>query len=298
MRNRSIKWSAWCLALALVQVHAQDAKPGTPAKPAVAEVDDGLPLGGEFAKLPWQRGPVTGPVGDRAQLAIPSGTGLLPEASGTRFLELTGNLPEPGHTVLVHGDWWAVFAFRESGYIKDDEKLDADVLLKSLRDNDKDANDERRKRGIAEIYTDGWAVPPHYDAASKQLEWGLRLHSSSNPKPVVNYTMRILGRHGYESVVLVTDEQTLERDVKQLREMLATGFRFHGGERYDEFKPGDHVAEFGLGALVVGGAAAAAVKGGWFKGLLAALAAGWKLVAAAVVALFAGIGRLFKRKTG
>ena len=55
------------------------------------------------------------------------------------------------------------------------------------------------------------------------------------------------------------------------------------------------MAEFGLGALVLGGAAAAAVKAGWFKGLLVALAAGWKLVAAAAVAVFASIGKLFKR---
>lgn len=284
---------AWALAMVLACGCCGAMAQGSGA--AGAQPADDLPLGGEFAKLPWQRGPATGPVGERAQLEIPKASGLLPEASGARFLELTGNLPEPGHTVLVRGDWWAVFSFQESGYIKDDEKLDADALLKSLRDTDREANEQRRKRGIAEIYTDGWAVPPHYDTASKQLEWGLRLHSSSNPKPVVNYTMRILGRHGYESVVLVTDEQTLERDVKELRAMLASGFRFNGGERYDEFKPGDHVAEFGLGALVLGGAAAAAVKGGWFKGLLAALAAGWKLVAAGVVALFAGIGKLFRR---
>jgi uncharacterized membrane-anchored protein len=83
--------------------------------------------------------------------------------------------------------------------------------------------------------------------------------------------------------------------VQDLHDVLA-GFDFNAGESYGEFRPGDHVAEFGLGALVLGGAAAAAVKAGWFKGLLAALAAGWKLVAAAVAAVFAGIGKLFKRK--
>ena len=190
------------------------------------------------------------------------------------------------------------FAFVQSGYVKDDEKLDADALLLSLREGDQAANEERRKRGMDELFTDGWVVKPHYDSTTKQLEWGLRLHSSSDSTPIVNYTMRILGRHGYESVVLVTDEPSLEHDVKELRGMLASGFRFNAGERYDEFKPGDHLAEFGLGALVVGGVAAAAVKGGWFKGLLAALVAGWKLVAMAVVGLFAGARKLFKRSGG
>ena len=49
---------------------------------------------------------------------------------------------------------------------------------------------------------------------------------------------------------------------------------------------------------MLGGAAAAAVKAGWFKGLLAALVAGWKLVAAAAVAGLAAIKRFFSRATG
>ncbi len=279
--------------------NACSAKTNAADAPAeAAEAAEDLTRHGDFAQLPWQRGPASGRVGDKAQLGIPKAASLLPEANGAKFLELTGNLPESGQTVLVKDNWWATFAFVESGYIKDDEKLDADALLKRLRDGDRASNEERRKLGIDELFTDGWAVPPHYDQASKQLEWGVRLHSSSSPRPVVNYTMRILGRHGYESVTLVTDEETLDHDVQELRGMLASSFRFNAGERYDEFKPGDHIAEFGLGALVLGGAAAAAVKGGWFKGLLAALAAGWKLAAAAVVALFAGIRKLFSRKAG
>ena len=74
------------------------------------------------------------------------------------------------------------------------------------------------------------------------------------------------------------------------------GFAFNGGESYAEFKPGDHVAEIGLGALVLGGAAAAAVKSGWWKSLLAFLAAGWKLIAGIAVAAVAGIGKLLGRK--
>lgn len=245
----------------------------------------------EFAKLPWQRGPAAAAVGPKATLNIPDQTGLLPESSGGRFLELTGNLPESGTTVLVKNNWWATFSFSESGYVKDDEKLDADGLLSALKKAQDDANAERRKRGMDELFTDGWAVPPHYDPSTRYLEWGLKLHSAKNPEPVINYTMRLLGRRGYESVVLVTTADALEHDVQELRSILKE-FSFNDGERYSEFKAGDHVAEFGLGALVLGGAAAAAVKAGWFKGLLAALVAGWKLVAAVVVAALAGLKRL------
>lgn len=113
---------------------------------------------------------------------------------------------------------------------------------------------------------------------------------------MINYTVRMLGRKGYEAVTLVSSPERLDRDVAEFKQALAS-FDFLPGEKYSEFKPGDHVAEFGLAALVAGGAAAAASKGGLWKGLLAALAAGWKFLAAGVIALLAGIGKLFGRKS-
>jgi uncharacterized membrane-anchored protein len=253
-------------------------------------------VGAEMKKLPWQVGPGTGDVGSRSKIDIPDGARLLPESSGSRFLELTGNLPEQGDTVLIRKGWWATLSFDDSGYVKDDEKLDADALLASMRKNEEAANDERKKRGMPTLTNEGWIVPPHYDPATRYLEWGVRLRASDSPQPVVNYTMRLLSRHGSETVILVTSPETLQADVADLHQVLG-GYKFNAGETYAEFRPGDHVAEFGLGALVLGGAAAAAVKAGWFKGLLVALAAAWKLVAAGVVAAFAGLKRLFGRKS-
>ena len=59
----------------------------------------------EMKKLPWQEGPANGAVGSRSTLQIPEGASMLPESSGSRFLELTGNLPEQGNTVLVRDHW-------------------------------------------------------------------------------------------------------------------------------------------------------------------------------------------------
>ena len=282
-----MNWRATACALAA-------ALAATMAATAHAAEED---IGAEMRKLPWQEGPATGDVGTRSKIQIPDGARLLPESSGSRFLELTGNLPEPGDTVLVHNHWWATLSFSDSGYVKDDEKLDPDALLKALRENDEASNKERTKRGMATLTNEGWIVPPHYDPSTKFLEYGLRLRASDSPQPVVNYTMRLLSRRGYETVILVTSPETMDADVKDLRAMLTSGFQFNAGETYGEFKPGDHVAEFGLGALVLGGAAAAAVKAGWFKGLIALLAAGWKVVVAGVVAVGAGIKRLFTRSS-
>ncbi len=286
MSNQIWRASACALAAALAFSVA------VPALAADSETD----VRSEMAKLPWQEGPGTGDVGSHSKIEIPAGARLLPESSGSRFLELTGNLPEPGDTVLIRDHWWATLSFADSGYVKDDDKLNPDELLATLRKNDEESNQERTKRGMATLTIDGWIVPPHYDPTTKYLEYGLRLRASDSPKAVVNYTMRLLSRRGYETVTLVTSPETLDQDVKDLHEVLG-GYKFNPGETYSEFRAGDHVAEFGLGALVLGGAAAAAVKAGWFKGILVALAAAWKLVAAAVVAGFAAIKRLFGRSS-
>src|SRR5258706_10892932 len=124
----------------------------------------------EMGKLPWQKGPSGGAVGNKASVVVPSDSALLPETSGARFLELTGNIPEPGNTIIVSGDWWAALSFNPTGYIKDDEKLDPDALLASLKDHDVPSNEHRQKLGIPLLYTHGWAVPPHYDPETKYLE--------------------------------------------------------------------------------------------------------------------------------
>ena len=95
--------------------------------------------------------------------------------------------------------------------------------------------------------------------------------------------------------MLVSSPRTMDADVRALKVVLK-GFNFNNGEKYAEFKPGDHIAEFGLGALVVGGAAAVAAKTGLWKIVLAFLAASWKLVAVAAVSVVAFVSKLFKKK--
>ncbi len=240
--------------------------------------------------LQWQNGPGTGAVADKATIKLNEGLSFLDESNSNKFLELTGNLPSPGYNILATNDWFAAFSFNSSGYVKDDEKIDADALLKQIQESDGPANVERRKLGFPELFTDGWYVPPHYDVATKRLEWGLRLRTNNGP--TINYTVRILGRTGYQSAVLVSSPERLDADVRAFKVALQ-GFNFNTGERYSEFKQGDRVAEFGLAALVAGGAAAVAVKTGLWKGLAVFFAAFWKLILGAGIAVLAGLGKLF-----
>ena len=245
--------------------------------------------------LNWQKDG-SGAIASKAVVKVPEGYAFLGESDTSRFLELAGNPPRPDHYLIAPKslDWFAIFSFDDSGYVKDDEKIDSAELLKKLRSSDEAGNKERKRLGMSAIYTDGWAVEPHYDTQTKRLEWGLRLRDEGG-RPVVNYTSRILGRSGVMEATLVADPDTLTSDVAQFQKVL-TGFEYNSGQKYSEFKQGDKVAAFGLAALVLGGAAAVATKKGFWAVLGGFFAAGWKFIIAGAVALFAGIGKIFSRK--
>lgn len=250
----------------------------------------------EFGKLAWQRGPMEARIGDKATIAVPEGFVFLDAANTRRFLELNGNPPRDGHYMFASGDgnWWSVFTFTPSGYVKDDEKIDADALLKSLKDADEPGNAERKRLGMEAIYTDGWQVPPHYDTQSRRLEWAVRARTAGGER-VANYTTRLLGRSGVMSATLVTDPNELATHSEQFKVALQ-GFNYVAGERYSEFKSGDKIAQYGLAALIVGGAAAIATKKGFWAAIVAFFAAFWKLIAGVAVVALAGLGKIFGRK--
>lgn len=250
----------------------------------------------ELGKLSWVNGPAKGEIGTKANIQIPKDYVFLGERDTRRFIELMGNPPSDNHYLIAPKslNWFAVFSFKESGYVKDDEKIDADALLKQMKENDGPSNEQRKKLGMQLLYTDGWQVAPHYDSQTKRLEWGMRLRSGDGQMNV-NYTSRILGRSGVMSAVLVSDVATLEQDTLDFKNALGK-FTYNSGETYAEFKQGDKVAEYGLAALILGGAAAVATKKGLWAVLGGFFAAFWKVLAAAAVAAVAGIGSIFKKK--
>lgn len=246
--------------------------------------------------LNWHVGPRVEQVVGRAKLATPNEDILfLDSADAMKFLQINGNPPAPGHNIVVSqsNKWWAAFSFDPIGYVKDDEKIDAAKLMKRLQESDGPANEERKRLGLSPITTEGWYVWPHYDPQSRRLEWGLKL--SSDGETVLNYTIRILGRSGVINATLVSTPDALDKDVVSLKEVLE-GLEFNPGERYAEFKEGDHVAEYGLAALIVGGAAAAATKKGFLGGIGAFFVAAWKLMLGLVVAVLAGLRGLLKKR--
>lgn len=257
---------------------------------------EGQDRGAQIGALDWHTGPKTEAIAGKATLNTPDSDTLFIDAANTKkFLQLTGNIPSDGNFVVLNkkGNWWAAFSFSPMGYVKDDEKIDADAILKTIQGGDAAGNEERKRLGLPALYTDGWYIPPHYDPQTKRLEWGVKLRSEGHTN--LNYTIRLLGRTGVMNATLVSSPETLDADVTAFKATLA-GFDFNAGERYSEFKQGDRVAEYGLAALIAGGAAAVATKKGFWAVIGGFLAATWKLVVAGVIALGAGLRSLISKR--
>ncbi len=260
----------------------------------MAQDDNGV--GKKVRALDWKTAPAQGQIAGRATINLDNHLAFLDASNTNQFLTLLGNLPQTDSFTVSSSDmhWFSIYRFRDEGYVKDDEKIDADALLKTLKENNLAAQEERKKRNLPGLLLEGWAIPPRYDPATKRLEWATMLRTDSGEK-TVNFTTKILGRRGHMDVILVSSPESLERDIVDFKTSLK-GFDYVPGERYSEWTQGDKVAAYGLGALVLGGAAALATKKGLWAVIGTFLAGAWKLVAAAAVAVLAGIKKLFSRK--
>jgi uncharacterized membrane-anchored protein len=245
--------------------------------------------------LPWQTEPAVGKIADKATVPL-TGLRFLDSGPTDTFMQLTGNLPRKDSYLLGRKDlaWFAVLDFVPEGYVKDDEKIDADKLLAVLKENNAASAEERKKRGLPSLMLTGWQLSPQYDTENKRLEWATLLHTDGGEK-VVNYSTKLLARRGYTTAVLVSDPANFTSDLTEFKAALKT-VQYVPGESYSEFKQGDKIAAYGLGALIVGGAAAVATKKGFWAALVGLFGAFWKLILGAGVALMAGLGSLFKRK--
>ena len=246
--------------------------------------------------LDWKTAPDLGQIAGKATINLDNHLGFLDATNTSQFLTLLGNLPQTNSYTVSASDmhWFSIFRFKDEGYVKDDEKIDADALLKTLKENNLAAQDERKKRNLPGLLLEGWAIPPRYDPATKRLEWATLLRTDSGDK-TVNFSTKILGRRGHMDVVLVSSPETLEKDIVEFKTSLK-GFDYVAGERYSEWTQGDKVAAYGLGALVLGGAAALATKKGLWAVIGGFLAAAWKLVAGVAIAAIAGMKKLFSKK--
>ena len=239
------------------------------------------------SRIHWANGPLVGKLGDVAQVSVPANCRFT-DAHGARdFMEATHNPPsgnEQGVLLCRAADdssyWFVVFTYDASGLVKDDDKskLDAAALLKTIQEGTEAGNDERRHRGWGEIEVTGWQRAPYYDSLTHDLTWATRLRLKSRPDDeTINHSVRLLGRGGVMNADLVADPSQTADAVARFDAILKD-YTFVAGQRYSEWRAGDKVAEYGLTALIAGGAGAAALKLGLFGKM-------WKLIVVTALAL-------------
>ena len=188
--------------------------------------------------------------------------------------------------------WAVVVTYSDDGYVSDEDatKVDYGKIMKDMQEAQVDENAERKKQGYDELDIVGWAQPPHYDAATKRIYWAKELAVKGAQGNTLNYDIRVLGREGYLSmnaIAAMSDMNLVQAGMQQVIPMA----EFQSGHRYADYKPGtDKLAAYGLAALVGGGIAA---KAGLFAKLGVFLLAAKKFIIAGVLAIGAGVKKLF-----
>jgi uncharacterized membrane-anchored protein len=254
----------------------------------------------------WKSGPDTLDLGHDIALKLPADHAFLAPPEAAQLLEKNGSFHNEDLLGLVVGKsddskWFVTIRYMDEGYVKDTESIDADALLKAMKEGTEEANEERKQRGFAPFHVQGWSEPPRYEKGVHHLVWALTVVGDDGES--VNFDTRVLGRHGIVSLNLVCDPAELAADKPEVAALLA-GTTFKAGARYEDFdSKKDKVAEYGLAGLILGGVglgAAKLVKIGllakFWKVILATLIAAKKVIFLAIAGAAAFVKRMFGRK--
>ena len=256
------------------------------------------------ASLKYQQGEVTLPNGV-ATLKIPDSFRYLGPEDAQRVLEMAWGNPDGSGTMGMlfpaevspleaHG-WGVVITYDEDGHVSDDDadSINYDDLMKDMQEASSAANAERAKQGQEPMELIGWAARPYYDKAARKLHWAKELRVPNAPEHTLNYNIRVLGRNGVLVLNAVSGMSQLGAIQERMKDVLAFT-EFKPGYGYADFDPNvDKTAAYGLAALVAGGVAA---KAGFFAKIIALAIAFKKVLVVAVLALVAGLRKLFARK--
>lgn len=246
-------------------------------------------------------GPVSIPMRDQAVLNVPVGYAFMPEARARKFMDNFGNKTDAGFMGIVlpvrNQGWFSTLEYVASGYIRDDDAKtwNADAMIANMRKSTEEGNEDRVKKGMPAIEVLDWVERPHYDAKMHRLIWSVSVRDKDTKQSAatgdtINYRTLALGREGYIAIVMVTQLSAIEAQKPYAKELLAN-LNFNTGKRYSDFDVStDHVAEYGLAALIGG---VVAHKLG-FLALIAAFALKFiKLIGIAILGGLAALRRFF-----
>ena len=253
------------------------------------------------AQLAQTNGPAQIRLGDQGALALPAGYYFVPKSEANRMMRAMGNEVSDQLMGLVAAKdgksrWFATVEFMPEGYIKDDDakSWDTKALLANMQEATLAGNADRKERGFAATEMTGWIEEPRYDSRAHRLVWSAMVRDIGAPanEGSVNYNTYALGRDGYVSLDLVTSPDAVANDKRASATLLAA-IQFDKGKGYEDFDAKtDHIAEYGIAALIGG----VALKKLGLLALGAAFALKFaKIIGLAAFAAIAGARRFFRR---
>jgi uncharacterized membrane-anchored protein len=164
-----------------------------------------------------------------------------------------------------------------------------------MKEQAKEANEERKKEGYPSIEILGWASPPFYDEKEHKLHWAKRIRFGEDSIESLNYNIRVLGRKGVLVMNAIGDMTQLE-EIKLSIPKILPGVNFTNGNTYGEFDSSlDKVAAYGIGGLIAGGILA---KTGLLAKIGLILLKFGKIIFVGAAASLAGIVKYFKGDRG
>jgi uncharacterized membrane-anchored protein len=189
------------LATCLASDRIASAEEPAPAASAASAPGSGADdtAGKDEPKYHPVRGPSKVALAHELTIDLPDGFYLLHKQEADEMMRSFGNQDDASLLAVVlkpEASWVVTVSFDAEGYVKDEEgeKLDADEILKAIREGTEEGNKYRVEHGFKPMHVDGWSEPPHYERASHHLIWAVA--GSDADGSSINYNTRVLGRKG------------------------------------------------------------------------------------------------------
>jgi uncharacterized membrane-anchored protein len=281
--------------------------PALATPPAAPEGNAAQSANPQFRRIEAQLHPVHGDIripGANAVLHLGEDYYYLPAAEARMIItEGWGNPPELASNVIgivfptgqrfYDDTWGAVITYDPSGYVSDSDaaSVNYDELLTTLRGDEQAINARRAQQGFPATHLVGWAQQPVYDARTHSVVWAQNIQFAGQADNSLNYDVRLLGRRGVLSLNMVTSMSKLA-ETREAARLFSGAAEFNQGERYADYRDGDHVAEYGIAGLIAAGVGVAVVKK---AGLIALILAFGKKAIILIIAGFALLGNWFRK---
>ncbi len=244
------------IAATLAPAHADE------KKPSPQEIEAFKRVMKTIGELQFQSGNIS-LAGGKVKLSLPPEFHYLDPTNARKVLvDIYGNPSEAGNTAgmivpkginFISGAWTAVLQWKEEGYVRDSdfEKIDFNEMLDELKKAYKVSSEERVRAGYGKMELAAWAQQPHYDRAKHKLYYA-KSFNVNGPEQQLNYDIRILGRHGFLEISIMSSMSQLH-DIEAKVPTILGIVDFTDGNSYGDFKPGDgRIAGYGLAGLIGG----------------------------------------------